>query len=132
LVLKITAVVATPTSLLCLVMFIWGDRLLTLLYGRQYAGNGSIVEILALNVLVTAVAFSFSRALFAIDRAHVDFLVNFMALFIMIILGFWLVRAFGPLGAALGMLGANIVTSAIRAGAFLRLPMLIPNGQNAD
>jgi O-antigen/teichoic acid export membrane protein len=132
LVLKITAVVATPTSLLCLAMFIWGGRLLTLLYGRQYAGNSLIVAILALNVLVTAVAFSFSRALFAIDQAHVDFLVNFMALFIMITLGLWLVRAFGPLGAALGLLGANIVTSAIRAGAFLRLPVLIPNGQNAD
>lgn len=132
LVLKITAVVATPTSLLCLVMFIWGDRLLTLLYGRQYAGNSSIVAILALNVIVTAVAFSFSRALFAIDQAHVDFLVNFTALFIMITLGLWLVRAFGPLGAALGLLGANIVTSAIRAGAFLRLPVLIPSGQSAD
>lgn len=132
LVLKITAVVATPTLLLCLVMFIWGDRLLTLLYGRQYAGNSLIVAILALNVLVIAVAFSFSRALFATDRAHVDFLVNFMALFIMITLGIWLVRAFGPLGAALALLGANIVTSAIRAGAFLRLPVLIPNGQNAD
>ena len=132
LVLKITAVVATPTSLLCLVMFIWGDRLLTLLYGRQYAGNSSIVAILALNVLVTAVAFSFSRALFAIDQAHVDFLVNFAALFIMITLGLWLVRAFGPLGAALGLLGANIVTSAIRAGAFLRLPVLILSGQSAD
>ena len=108
LVLKITAVIATPMSLLCLVMFIWGGRLLTLLYGRQYAGNGLIVAILALNLLVTAAAFSFSRALFAIDRADVDFLVNFTALFIMVTLGLWLVRAFGPIGAAFGLAGGKL------------------------
>ncbi len=119
-------------SLLCLVMFIWGGRFLALLYGRQYAGNGLIVAILALNLLVTASAFSFSRALFAVDRAHVDFLVNFTALFIMVTLGLWLVRAYGPLGAAIGLLGASFVTSAVRAGAFLRLPAHISEGQEAN
>jgi len=132
LVLKITAVVALPMSLLCLVMIFWGDRLIALLYGRQYAGNGLVVAILALNLLVTAVAFSFSRALFAIERADLDFLVNFAALFMMVTLGLWLVRALGPLGAAFGLLGANLVTSAVRAGAFLRLPTPISVGQEAD
>jgi O-antigen/teichoic acid export membrane protein len=123
LVFKITAVVATSMSLLCLVMFIWGGRLVVLMYGRQYAGNSLIVAVLALNLLVSAVAFSFSRALFAVDRADVDFLVNFTALFIMVTLGLWLVRAFGPLGAAFGLLGANFAASAIRVGVFLRLPV---------
>jgi O-antigen/teichoic acid export membrane protein len=132
LVLKITAVVALPMSLLCIVMIFWGDRLIVLLYGRQYAGNSLVVAILALNLLVTASAFSFSRALFAIERADVDFLVNFAALFIMVTLGLWLVRAFGPFGAALGLLGGGLVTSAIRAGAFLRLPARISGGQEAD
>ena len=132
LVLKITAVVATPMSLLCLVMFIWGGRFLALLYGRQYAGNRLIVAILALNLLVTAVAFSFSRALFAIDRANVDFLVNFTALFIMVTLGLWLVRAFGPIGAAFGLLGANFVASAVRVGVFLKLPNGLPGSQARD
>jgi O-antigen/teichoic acid export membrane protein len=129
LVFKLTAVVAIPMSLLCLVTFIWGGRLLTLLYGRQYAGNRMIVAILALNLLVSAVAFPFSRALFAVDRADLDFLVNFTALFIMVTIGLWLVRAFGPLGAAFGLLGANFSTSAVRAGVFLRLPPLISVGK---
>ena len=131
LVLKITAVVTVPTSLLCLAMFIWGDRLLILLYGRQYAGNGFVVAILALNLTVGAVAFSFSRALFAIDRARLDFLVNFAALFIMLTLGLWMVHALGPLGAAIGLLGANLVTSAVRAVLFLRLPVHIFGEQAA-
>jgi O-antigen/teichoic acid export membrane protein len=123
LVLKITAVVASSMSLLCLVVFIWGGRLLTLLYGHQYAGNGIVVAILALNLLVMAVAFSFSRALFAINRAYLDFVVNFAALFIMVTLGLWLVRAFGPLGAAIGLLGSSSAASAVRAIAFLKLPV---------
>ena len=131
-VLHVTAVIAVPTSLLCVVMFFWGGRLVALLYGRQYAGNGLVVTILALNVLVLAAAFSFSRALFAVERADLDFLVNFAALFIMVTFGLWLVRAFGPLGAALGMLGAGLVTSVVRAGAFLRLPTDVPAVHEAD
>jgi O-antigen/teichoic acid export membrane protein len=130
LVLKMTAALSPPMSLLCIVLIFWGGRLIALLYGRQYAGNGLVVAILALNLLVTAAAFSFSRALFAIERADVDFLVNFAALFIMVTLGLWLVRAFGPLGAAFGLLGASLVTSAARAAAFLRLPARISGGQD--
>ena len=73
-----------------------------------------------------AAAFPFSRALFAIERADIDFLVSFVALFIMVTMGFWLVRAFGPLGAALGFLTANFITCAVKAVAFLRLPENIP------
>jgi O-antigen/teichoic acid export membrane protein len=123
LVLKITAVIALPMSLLCLILSFWGGRLIALLYGRQYAGNNRVVAILALNLLVAAAAFPFSRALFALERADLDFLVNLAALFIMVAMGFWLVRALGPLGAAFGLLGANFVTSGVRAGAFLKLPV---------
>jgi len=128
LVLKITAAISLPVSLLCLVLIFWGGRLIALLYGRQYTGNGLVVTILALNLLVTGVAFSFSRALMAIERADLDFLVNFAALFIMVAMGFWLVRAFGPVGAAIGFLAANFVTSAVRAGVFLRLPARTSEG----
>ena len=132
LVLKISAVVGTFMSILCLVMFIWGGRFLALLYGRQYAGNRLIVAILALNLLVTALAFPLSRALFAVDRARVDFLVNFTALFIMLTLGLSMVRAFGLIGAALGLLGANFATSAVRVGVFLKLPNGLPGSQARD
>jgi len=130
-VLKISAVISLPVSLLCLGLILWGGRLVALLYGRQYAGNSLVVAILALNLLVAAAAFSFSRALMAIERADLDFLVNFAALFVMVTLGFWLVRAFGALGAAIGLFGANLATSAVRAGVFLRLPARFPMGLDA-
>jgi hypothetical protein len=87
---------------------------------------------LALNLLVTAAAFSFSRALFAVNRANTDFLVNFTALFIMLTVGLWLVRAYGPIGAAFGLLGANFATSAVRAGVFLKLPNPVSARQEAN
>jgi len=121
-VLKIIAAISLPMSILCLVLIFWGGRLVALLYGHQYAGNNTVVAILAVNLLVAAAAFSFSRALFAVERADLDFWVNFAALFLMITLGLWLVRSFGPLGAALGLLAANLSTSAVRARVFLGLP----------
>jgi O-antigen/teichoic acid export membrane protein len=132
LVLNITVVVAAPMLMFSLAMFVWGGRILTLLYGSQYLGNGIIVAILALNLLVTAAAFSFSRALFAVNRANTDFLVNFTALFIMLTVGLWLVRAYGPIGAAFGLLGANFATSAVRAGVFLKLPNPVSARQEAN
>jgi O-antigen/teichoic acid export membrane protein len=122
-VVRAAAVVALPMSLLCLVMAFGGGRCVALLYGRQYAGNGLVVTILALNLAVSAIAFSFSRGLFAAERADLDFLVNFIAMFVMITLGLWLVRAFGPVGAAFALLGANFTTLGVRATAFLRLPV---------
>ncbi|HEY5214676.1 MAG TPA: oligosaccharide flippase family protein [Acidobacteriaceae bacterium] len=130
LVLKISAALALPLSLLCLVLMLWGGRLVALLYGRQYAGNGLVVAILAINLLVTAEAFSYSRALFAIERADLDFRINLAALFIMAVLGLWLVRVLGPLGAAFGLMGTTLVTSGVRAGAFLRLPARASLEQN--
>jgi O-antigen/teichoic acid export membrane protein len=122
LVLRITTAISLPVSLLCFVLIVWGGRLMSLLYGRQYAGNNRVVAILALSVLISAPAFCFSRALYAIERADLDFVVNFAALFVMVTLGVWLVRAFGPLGAAFGLLAGNFATSALKAAVYLRIP----------
>jgi O-antigen/teichoic acid export membrane protein len=119
-VLRASVAFALPMLLFGLAMIFRGGRVVTLLYGHQYAGNGLVVAILAFNLAVSAVAFSFSRALLAIERADVDFLVSFVALFIMLTLGLWLVRSFGIPGAALGMLIANTAASGVRAFAFMR------------
>jgi O-antigen/teichoic acid export membrane protein len=128
-VLKISALLAIPISILTLVLVLWGGRLIALLYGHRYAGNGVVVAVLASSILVTALGFSFSRALFAIERADLDFWLNVLTILIMATIGLALVRAYGPLGAAFGLLGANFVTQAIRAGAFLRLPVPIASSR---
>lgn len=108
-------IVMTP---LCCALCVFGRPLLVLLYGDKYAGNGSVVSILALSLVAGAVGFSFSRALFAIERADVDFKINFAPLFILLTFGLWLVRSFGPLGAASGLLLANVAALGLRWASF--------------
>jgi O-antigen/teichoic acid export membrane protein len=103
------------------VLIFLGGLVAVAIYGDAYAGNGWLVGVLAVNLLVSAVAFPYSRGLFAMERADVDFRVNLAALVSLFAIGVWLVRGWGPLGAAWGMLIANIVSTGLRARAFWRL-----------
>jgi O-antigen/teichoic acid export membrane protein len=118
-VLRASVGFACLLSLFCLAMALWGGPLVGLLYGSKYAGNGLVVALLATNLALLAIAFLFSRALFATERADLDFWVSLLALPIMITLGLWLVKSFGLIGAALGLLVANLATSVVRVGAFM-------------
>jgi O-antigen/teichoic acid export membrane protein len=120
-VLKVSAIVALPLALLSLALVMWGGRLIALLYGHSYAGNGVVVAVLALGIPITAVGFLFSRALFVIERADLDFWFNVVSIFIMVTLGGWLVRTYGPLGAALSLQAALVVGCVVRATTFLGL-----------
>jgi O-antigen/teichoic acid export membrane protein len=105
----------------CAVQLIFGSIFVTLLYGDKYDGNGLVVSMLALNMFVSALAFSPSRALFTIDRANVEFKINFSSLIVLFSVGLWLVRSFGPFGAASGMLLGNLIGLILRYFAFSRL-----------
>jgi len=120
-VIKVSAAFLVPMLPFCLLLWLLGDPIITLVFGPRYAGNGAIISVLALNLLALALAFSFSRALFALERADVDFGVNFAALFVLLTVGVWLVRAYGPLGAAVGLLIANVVASTVRGIVFFSL-----------
>jgi O-antigen/teichoic acid export membrane protein len=120
-VLAASGAVALPMLFFCVAMTLLGGPLMALLYGHAYAGHGLVVAILALNLAVSVIAFSFSRALFAIERANVDFVANLVALFMMVTLGLWLVRSFGVAGAAFGLLTGNAAASGLRCFAFARI-----------
>lgn len=121
-VFRVSTVFSLPMLLFCVAMAFFGGPLVALLYGQKYAGNGLVVALLALNLAVSVAAFLFGRALFAIERADLNFVVDLVALFLMITLGLWLVRSFGVLGAAASLLAANLTTSAVRVGVFLKVP----------
>ncbi len=96
------------------------NPLLHLLYADKYAGNGMVVFILSLNFLALAVTAPFSRGLFAIERADIDFIVNFVALAMLLCEGIWLTRSYGVSGAACGLVLANTAALFVRASAFFR------------
>lgn len=102
----------------CIVLLFFGGVIVVWFYGDKYAGNSLLVSLLAVNLVVTAAAFPFSYALLAMGRADVDFAINFLALFILLTIGLWLVKSFGPLGTAGGLLVGNTAASAVRCVAF--------------
>jgi O-antigen/teichoic acid export membrane protein len=103
-----------------LLMVFAGDALVTFIYGAKYAGNGTLVVLLSLNATVLTVGFAVSRGLFALERAQIDFYVNFAALASFLVFGIALVRWMGPIGAAVAQLATNVLATSIRAVAFAR------------
>lgn len=99
-------------------MLFGGDVLITFIYGTQYSGNGPLVALLSLNLACSGLGYTFSRGLFALEHAAIDFKVNFVALAAMITCGLFLAKTYGPVGAALGQLTANGTATLARAGAF--------------
>lgn len=120
-VFKASAVFSVPMWVLSAAMLALGGRLVVFLYGSKYAGNGVIVFILAVNLAFSCVAFAVSRALFAIERADLDFLVNFVAMCVLLVAGVWLTKFYGVLGAAFGLLLANAVATGVRCVVFTRV-----------
>ena len=111
---------------LSLALLVYGEPLLVGLYGRQYAGHGAVVSVLALNLLVSSFAFSFSKALYAMERDDQDCDVNLIALFVLATLGLWLVKTLGPVGAACGLVAGNSATAAARYLLLRRLVRCAP------
>jgi O-antigen/teichoic acid export membrane protein len=103
---------------LCIALIFFGSSLVVLFYSSKYAGSGIIVTLLALNLLVWVLGVPFSEGLFVLNRADVDFKINFLALFSLLTLGLWLVRLHSTPGAALGLLASSTVTLAARGIAF--------------
>ena len=93
----------------CLILLVYGESLMTFIYGYKYAGNGLVVSVLALSLVISVPRFTCSRALFAMGRADLDFKASFVALLVLVTLGIWLVRTWGLVGAACGLLITNIL-----------------------
>lgn len=108
---------AAVLALLCLALFLFADRILTLLYGELYASSGTVLAIMAVGVVARGAAFCFSRGLFAIERADVDFWINLIPLMILASLGLWAISTHGAVGAAATLLISHVVTSVTRGVA---------------
>lgn len=105
-------------SVFCVVVIFFGDMAVVLFYGKKYAGNALLVSALALNLVVSSATFPFSRGLFAMERADVDFKINLVSVFMMV-LTVYLIRTFGLLGAACGLIASNVFSVLLRGGAFV-------------
>ena len=110
----------------------FGDDLISFIYGEKYKGYGNIVAILVPNLLITATTFSLSRALFAIERANIDFVINLTAIFIQITFGVWLISNFNIIGAAYGYLSTKMITFILIFYAFIKLIIADDKNENQN
>jgi O-antigen/teichoic acid export membrane protein len=114
-----TMAFALPLSMLSLFLYFFGAQLLALIYEPSFAAAAEVQFILSLNLLALGIGSVFTRGLFAIERADLDFQVNFLPLVLLFAVGIPLVRGYGIKGAAWALCLANTVAMASRATAFL-------------
>jgi O-antigen/teichoic acid export membrane protein len=118
---KTTLFVSVALVLFTVGILFVGERLVVLIYGNQYEGSGAVISVLMLGVLAGAVALGFDAALYAMNRPHAIFQANLLGFGASVLFGFWMAKYYGPLGAAYGLLAANIVTSTSKYLSFSKL-----------
>lgn len=119
-VVKNTIIMALVMSLFCAVIAVWGDGIMTLIYGTQYGGHSVIITILALDILVLSCHLGVMYGIWAMGRPDINCKINLLLLGVTVTLGFWLVKDYGVVGVALGLLAGNLVALAVRFSIFFR------------
>jgi O-antigen/teichoic acid export membrane protein len=97
-----------------IVMLVFGGKILGFMYGAKYADNGLVVGILAVSQCILALTIPTMSGLMAIERPDAGFTGSLLAFCMMLMLGLWLVKLFGPTGVGLGLLAGNLVISTYR------------------
>ena len=118
-VLRASASFCALVMLFSVFLMLFGDWLLVLVYGKQYAGNSLTLSAMSVNMAVLATTFPISRGLLALERADVDFVINAVALVLLAIAAPILIPLWGTYGAALSILLTNAAILAAKYFVFL-------------
>ena len=103
---RATIFFAVTMGSFCLTMTVLGGWLVALVYSREYAGNGMVVALLTLGQLPVALTMPLNSALNAFERSDQHFRSLVVALAVTATVGIWLVKAYGTIGVAWGLLAA--------------------------
>jgi len=117
--LRTTAIIAVFVLALAFAFTLFGDGAAHFVYGEQYKLTGGVTLLAIVATSMNALATPTSCVLQAMDRPDIGFQGRLLALFFSITLGLALVRHFGALGAAAGLLATNLAASTYEVVAFL-------------
>jgi O-antigen/teichoic acid export membrane protein len=109
---------AAILSPLVIVLAVCGEHIVSGVYGQAYAGNGRVVLFLALNMLITAMTYPYSRGLFSIECAKTDMLINLAAAIILFTFGIFAIQSYEVTGAAVTLCIGSGFTAIIRSIVF--------------
>ena len=113
-VIKVSVTIGAVMSIFCLFLVLFGEICVVMLYGRQYAGYGNIISVLALSTFIYSITLPIAFGLWALERSDLNFRIDILSLGITMTLGLYFVKLFGSLGVAYSLLISNIITSFIR------------------
>lgn len=88
-------------------------KIIVLVYGPPFAASGPILQVLVWTLVLFCLGLVFARALIASHNQVADLYCNLGALAVNVAVGFYLIREYGPLGAA--------ITTLISLAAFVVL-----------
>jgi O-antigen/teichoic acid export membrane protein len=120
-VFRSAGIAAILTSPILAGLLLFGSRLVRLMYGAKYAGNGFIVSALAVGVWFFAIGLAFPYGMLSLKRPGVDFAINVACFASFLAVGIWLIHAHGVYGAACSFLFVESVALALRILAFRRV-----------
>jgi O-antigen/teichoic acid export membrane protein len=103
-----------------LILAVWGERIVTGVYGKAYGGSAAVVLLLAVNMLISSLMFPYSQGLFSLERAKADTLVNVVTVALLFTVGIAAIKSYAALGAAAALLVTSGITALIRVGVFAR------------
>jgi O-antigen/teichoic acid export membrane protein len=126
---KTTYLIALILIIFCVFLFVFGGKAVAIIFGAKYSGGGLVVSILGLSILFSAsgIAMGVTVGLWALQRPYMNFYASLLTLTVTITFGLWLVKSFGPLGAALALLVGNSIASLARAIFFKNSLALVTN-----
>ena len=120
-VFRSAAIAAILTLPVLATLLLFGSRLVKLMYGAKYAGNGGIVSALAIGVWFYAISLAFPYGMLTLKRPGVDFSINVACFASFLAAGIWLIHAYGVFGAACSFLLVETVALTLRIFAFRRV-----------
>ncbi len=122
-----TVLLGSAIGLFCLLVIVFGEQLLVLLYeGSQYADRGAVLATLALTELATALSIGAEHGLRVIERPEMNFWSTILAAVITLTIAAALIQYWGILGAAISMLIGTVAGSIAHCTAFFWLVDQLP------
>ena len=108
--------------LYCILVFIVGDRVISLLYhGSEYSGHGHLLTVLAITCLIGAIDFPAMCGLRAMNHPDVSFLASGASALVTLAGGLTLIPPFEMLGGAYAVLIGQSFGMSLRNLMFARL-----------
>ena len=122
LIVRAAAALAAALGLFCIVLLLCGDWIMWRLYeGQEYTGHTTLLVLLGLTFLLSAVGMAVNDGIRAMGRADLEFASTLLDTLLTIALGAVGLLKFGLVGLGWAMLIGSVAAVAYQIAAFVRI-----------